>query len=307
MDRFDLPLLLIVCLLGSACNPRPANPDCGDNCTTSIPSSSTAEETASSADLTGGPSGSGSGSETAVTSSETAVASNDTTAADTASFVQPMDLGRSEFCDVYAQDCPAGEKCIVCAKDNKATWGCSPIVSQGAAAGEPCTVSECEDNCDRASMCFFADADGHGICVNFCTGLPDSPECPKMGSVCLPMGDGIYADCSLPCDPLAPACGGDTACIWYQNTFTCRPAGNVGLDQPCQPSAYECADELLCVDSSQGKDCPGTGCCTTPCDASDPQGASVCPHADEGQVCQPFMPNGEPIPGAEHIGACVWP
>lgn len=59
-------------------------------------------------------------------------------------FLSEPDGGGTGFeCDVFAQDCPPGEKCVPWANDGGGVWNatrCSPVDDDPAAPGEPCTV-----------------------------------------------------------------------------------------------------------------------------------------------------------------------
>jgi len=87
-------------------------------------------------------------------------------------------------CDVFAQDCPAGEKCVPWANDGGSEWNatrCTPVADDPAATGEPCTVeggpTSGVDDCNDHTICWDVDARDHGTCIPLCQGDEANPEC----------------------------------------------------------------------------------------------------------------------------------
>ena len=72
------------------------------------------------------------------------------------SFIQDPDGGGVNIeCDIWAQDCPDGEKCMPWANDGGNSWNatrCSPLDPNPGQPGDACTVEGCGvsgiDNCD---------------------------------------------------------------------------------------------------------------------------------------------------------------
>mgnify|MGYP006921782934 CR=1 FL=1 len=81
-------------------------------------------------------------------------------------------------CDIFAQDCPEGEKCVPFASTDSGVWDgnkCVPVQGDQA-PGEDCTwtgIVEATDDCDANSICWNAELVGDqyvGTCVAQCTG-----------------------------------------------------------------------------------------------------------------------------------------
>lgn len=202
-------------------------------------------------------------------------------------------------CDVWAQDCPRGEKCQPWANDGGDTWNasrCSPLDETPGVAGDPCSVEGSGvsgiDTCDIASMCFAVDAEtNEGTCVARCEGSEANPVCAN-GLACM-MGFSGYMNLCLPvCDPLAPACAVDEVCA---HTASHDPQGAPFVCQPVpplmpQPYAAECRGlaicdaGLACVWAENVPSCAGDQrCCTLLGDSLAPP---ACP--DIGQSCIPI-------------------
>jgi hypothetical protein len=215
--------------------------------------------------------------------------------------------GSSEECDLWAQDCPPGEKCMPWANDGGNAWNaakCSSIQRDPDEIGESCTVQESGvsgiDSCEAGSMCFHVDADNEGTCVAFCKGDETNPICDAPDHVCPISGDGILNLCLPTCDPLAPDCAQGDMCIPTHNEwFICAPdvSGDAGADgDPCE-FVNVCDPGLVCAPAEVLPDCEASGCCTPYCDLQAPDCA-----ADE--VCVPYFEPGNAPPGYENVGIC---
>jgi len=229
---------------------------------------------------------------------------------DTSTFVTNDDVGSATACDLFAQDCDEGFKCVPCATHRQEwdSWRCAPVSPNGSSVGESCSVSGCNDDCDQNSVCHFAVPAnaGDGVCVGMCTETPERPQCIDRDATCLLQADGIDAECSLPCDPLAPSCPENTTCHFFRIAFTCRPSEAQGAyGDACTIDALDCDEGLACVSGDAIPDCGGSFCCTTLCDLSDPMASAGCPDLIAGQACVQFEPNGEPVPGADDVGSCA--
>lgn len=222
------------------------------------------------------------------------------------------DAGISD-CDIFAQDCPEGEKCTIYASVTEGAWDtnrCVPVVGDND-RDAPCVYhgfAEGTDDCDAESMCWnLREVDGElvGYCTDFCSGSADDPTCPGgedegacEGYGCAVMGNGYMALCLPHCDPLADACPEGTACYWSNLAFVCREATtNVPTGDPCG-FANDCAPGNACVSGEQLPSCEGSACCAQLCDL---QGADGC--AVEGTVCTDYF-LADPACAA---GACVIP
>ena len=211
-------------------------------------------------------------------------------------FIEMPDGGGAAFeCDIFAQDCPEGEKCMPWANDGGSAWNatrCSPIEGDPGQPGDACTVDGSGvsglDNCDIGGMCWDVDPEVlTGFCVALCS-IGDVP-CPDANS-CVIANDGALAVCLPTCDPLAQDCDGGHGCYPFRNgdtSFACVPEGllvEVGQQVPpmCPPGSTDVDGALLasCDDDAEV-------CCATFCDPAAPvcEGELVCsPLEDEPSV-----------------------
>jgi len=216
-----------------------------------------------------------------------------------------------EDCDVFAQECPEGEKCVAVITDGGGAWNaarCVPVLGMGV-AGDPCTaksVAEGLDSCAKGAMCWGVDMDGHGTCVGLCEGSWEAHTCPDPHVSCTINQSGTLNLCLPVCEPLLQDCGPGEACYpIYDDEFACAPDASGDAGAANDPCAFinECAAGLLCGDPMfVGAGCaPGSsGCCTPFCGFPD----GACPNPDQ-QCVQWFdpamLPEGDSWLG---IGAC---
>jgi hypothetical protein len=130
------------------------------------------------------------------------------------------DMGAANLeCDVFAQDCPEGQKCTAWADDGGDAWNatkCAPVAETPGAPGDACLVEGSAvsgiDDCDRGAMCFFVDPDtAAGTCTRLCSGTPDAPVCSQ-GTTCVLSNAGVLNLCLQTCDPDAPTCPQGQTC-----------------------------------------------------------------------------------------------
>ena len=212
-------------------------------------------------------------------------------------------------CDVWAQDCPAGEKCGAEGPPpiNSGSIACAPIVPGPAQLGEPCQVLVeghlGPDTCDIGLYCNDVDpVTQQGTCRSLCTGDINDPTCPT-GQVCvntaLPM-------CLDACDPRLDTCPGDAGCLALYPEFGCWSGGSEpkkGLFEACEyPDA--CGSGLACFSSEGASECDSNdiGCCIPYCDLDHPD---TCPGV--GQQCTPYYGPGEAPAGLTDLGVCLLP
>lgn len=231
----------------------------------------------------------------------------------------PPDGGGTRLeCDIWAQDCPEGEKCMPWANDGGGSWNatrCSPLDPSPRRVGEPCTVEGSGvsgiDDCELGSMCWGVDAEtNQGVCVAFCDGNLSSPICKDPTTECLVANDGVLILCLPSCDPLLGGCGEAEGC--YPNEsggFFCVPDASGDNGEHGDPCDYlnDCDPGLLCVAPERVFDCFGVGCCTEACDleAEDPNAA--CSGFANGEVCTAYFAPGQPPPDLDHLGVCIVP
>jgi hypothetical protein len=233
------------------------------------------------------------------------------------SFVCPTDDPTGVFqCDMFAQDCPAGEKCMPWANDGGNSWNatrCSPIAENPAQPGDECSVEGSGvsgiDDCDLGSMCWDVDPETNtGVCQAMCTGDASNPLCEDPATACVNVNDGAIVLCLPSCDPLLQDCPAGQACYGINDVFTCVPdaSGEMGtFGDPCE-YINVCDPGLFCANAEAVPNCNGSlGCCSEFCDLDDAAGDGQCSGAAGGQVCVPWSDN--PSPGLEDVGACVIP
>ena len=122
------------------------------------------------------------------------------------------DLPPTIECDLFAQDCPADEKCMPWSNNGGPAWNatrCSPLDPNPTQVGEPCLVAGSGvsgvDNCDIGLMCWNVDEMSVGVCEDFCTGSEDNPICASPDDVCFVANSGAIALCFAVCDPMVAA------------------------------------------------------------------------------------------------------
>lgn len=216
-------------------------------------------------------------------------------------------------CDVWAQDCCFGDKCVAWANDGGSVWNatrCSAVSPEPHAPGEPCTVEGSGvsglDDCDATSYCWnVPPGELMGECVAMCQGSPDAPECPA-GSDCIIANDGVLILCFEQCDPLAPDCGEGQSCVWIEGAPHCIQVGpsEASVGDPCE-SQVTCNDVGYCVAGATFPGCAAAGCCSPFCSALEPEGDAACMALDASLGCTPLYEPGRAPPGLEHLGACT--
>ena len=225
-------------------------------------------------------------------------------------FIDEPDGGGLTFeCDVFAQDCPPGEKCMPWANDGGTQWNatrCAPVADMPGMAGDACMVEGSPysgiDSCDLGGMCWEVDPETlTGTCVAMCTGGPDAPMC-EPGFECVMANDGVLALCLASCNPLAQDCFEGEGCYPVTpSIFECAPdaSGGAGAGQPCD-YINACTPGTMCADIGLVPDCMGpAGCCTSFCSLGDPA-----PPCLPGQTCEPYFALGSAPPGYELLGVC---
>lgn len=209
-------------------------------------------------------------------------------------------------CDVWAQDCPDGERCMPWANDGGIHWNsvrCSPD-APSADIGDPCTVEGSAvssfDNCPLGSMCLFVEPSTNlGTCVANCSGSEADPVCADPNDVCQIAFDGVMINCLPTCNPLLQNCGQGGCYHDDAGTFACGPTIGNGLlpGEPCG-APWDCLPGSTCIDGDVLFDCDGEDCCTSFCDLD-------APSCTDGSVCTPWHDEGQAPPGLELVGLCV--
>jgi hypothetical protein len=217
-------------------------------------------------------------------------------------------------CDIFAQDCPNGEKCNPYATDGGSSWDgtlCVDVDASPAAIGDECTVvgsgTSGLDDCVLGAMCWNVDVEtNEGTCIELCSGSEANPNCDTPGTVCVISNDGVLPLCALPCDPILQDCAGNEACYPTAATFTCAPdaSGEEGSYGNACAFLNVCDPGLFCATAESVPGCNSAACCSEFCDLNDP---GVCSGAVGGQECVAWYEEGQAPPGFEHIGACAIP
>jgi hypothetical protein len=219
-------------------------------------------------------------------------------------------------CDVIAQDCPLGEKCMPWANDGGNAWNatrCSPVAENPGQPGDECTVDGTGvsgvDDCDLGSMCWNVDPETNiGTCVSMCSGDEASPVCEDPGTACVNVNDGAIVLCLPSCDPLLQDCPEGQACYGIDDAFSCVPdaSGELGLYGDACEFINVCDPGLFCASAEAVPSCTGSlGCCSEFCDLGNEAGNAQCSGAAGGQECVAW--SEDPLPGFEAVGACVIP
>jgi hypothetical protein len=234
-------------------------------------------------------------------------------------FIDTPDGGGVSFeCDLFAQDCPAGEKCMPWANDGGPSWNatrCSPLDPNPAQVGDECMVEGSGvsgiDNCDIGLMCWNVDENALGVCEDMCTGSADNPICENPDDVCSIANDGAIVLCLASCDPLIQDCQIENeVCYPINEDWACAPdaSGEMGAyGEPCE-FINACDQGSVCVGAAAFTNCAGaTGCCSNVCDINNANADADCQALDAGQACEPWYIEGMAPPMMEDVGVCALP
>ncbi len=232
-------------------------------------------------------------------------------------FIEIPDGGPPPGCDVWAQDCPSGEKCMPWANDGGNVWNalkCVEIVDDPGVPGDTCEVMGSgvsgNDTCDLGGMCWGVDPEtNEGVCVQMCLGEQQAPLCDEPEHSCVIVNEGVLTICLPQCDPLLQTCAANEGCYPVNGEFICAPdasgpqLGTYG--DPCE-AINMCDAGLFCAAAAGVPNCQGSlGCCSDFCDLDSANPDADCNGA--GQQCLPWYEDGEGGPSTEFIGACVLP
>jgi hypothetical protein len=206
-------------------------------------------------------------------------------------------------CDLVAQDCPEGEKCMPWANDGGVMWNasrCSPLDPDPDAPNDPCTVEGSGvsgiDSCGLGAMCFEVDPKTNiGVCRSFC--LPGVEPCAAEDA-CVTYVPGIVEVCVPACDPLAPDCPQPGSCVPEHQGFVCVPGIGADPGASCT-GAHDCASGSMCVSGDLLPSCASLGCCSEACDLAGPDN---CPGTT---TCTPW--DADAPPPWDDVGVCVLP
>lgn len=218
-------------------------------------------------------------------------------------------------CDIFEQDCPAGEKCMPWSSTGGSAWDatrCSPIDPNPNGVGDPCTVEGSGvsgiDDCDGTSMCWAVDPETNmGTCIAFCTCSADNPICEPEATVCSISNEGVLVICLPVCNPLdLQACPTGQMCTDSPSgIFVCIPDASGRMGEVGDPCAYKnvCDPGLFCGDPGSVPGCAdSSGCCSSFCTIGDNAACLA------GQECVPWYEQGQaPDSCLAEVGACTVP
>jgi hypothetical protein len=209
-------------------------------------------------------------------------------------------------CDIWAQDCPRGQKCNPVSEGGVFDWNgdrCIPVPLMPKGIGEACSFESNDqwsgvDDCALGAFCWAE------VCTPICIGSPDNPSCSP-GLECVITSYGALAICLPECIPLGFPCqDAESLCIPdpdLPGLFHCvaDETGDQGqVFSPCQ-SDQNCDYGMMCGINVAIECPPDQGCCTPFCDLTQP----ICP--GDGQTCNPWNLNNPVPPGLQDVGFCT--
>ncbi|MBK8239144.1 MAG: hypothetical protein IPK74_26775 [Deltaproteobacteria bacterium] len=211
------------------------------------------------------------------------------------------------LCDLWAQDCNVGEKCVPWVADGSGdpessclSTRCSTVAPDPVAPGGTCTVQDGPwsgfDDCEVGSYCWGVDpVTLEGTCAAVCGGNEANPLCGD-GEVCFQGFSGIVVACTPTCDPLAPTCDAGSACVMTDGAPpACLPAEFAAPAEQGAPCDHRlgCTGGFVCMAADAVAGCADpASCCTAVCDVDAPTCAAQTP------VCTPLV-------GVRGAGACT--
>ena len=225
------------------------------------------------------------------------------------------DIPNGGECNLFEQDCMAGQKCNAWSMDGGIFPDgakCVPIMGERL-PGEGCTLEGSfgngVDDCVEGSICLDIDNSGKAACVAFCQGNMEDPTCPDVKDKCAFLFEPTVPLCFPGCDPLAQDCSPVETCVpniaaLGAEFFVCMPRVFEELPGQYGDACYAlsgCDPSYLCIFAENVPGCGGTYCCSTYCDLSMPDS---CGSFDETLSCIPWFNPGEATPGYEDVSVC---
>lgn len=234
----------------------------------------------------------------------------------------------SRVCDVFAQDCEAGEKCLstrpyaqpILVEDGVPAW-CTMIADAPLGPGDACIVDRdayrvegvAFDDCAAGLLCWGLDDDGRGRCESLCVAGYAAPTCAP-DSTC-PIDAGAHARVCVPrCIPRTDDCEREEeGCYLQSSQWGCYPSdafvddreGSTGY--PCS-YAFHCRDDHVCLDKDEFAGCPVDGgyggCCAKLCALGDAGADASCAADAPDRVCRPWL-EAEDAGGYADLGVCI--
>lgn len=275
MLRAPCPLLLAI----AACGPIASTSPTGD--TTTGPADTSTSNTAT------GTTASSDDTQPTSAPSVTTTPDSESSATTVMLFLEPDHP--DTWCDVFAQDCPAGQKCNFFSENlghpptRVLDQRCVPLAPNPVPPDELCHFNEPGvglDDCAAGSFCmpYYSDGAGTSVCVSICGGSLNQPTCPEHHSCVIPEG-GLFW-CAFNCDDLLQDCAEGLTCTLGSCQFNSRGTFDRPPGAACN-SISDCVPKATCVPAKFVPDCPDEQCCTELCDLQ-----AKPPCALPGQSCQ---------------------
>ena len=221
------------------------------------------------------------------------------------------DVGSSNTCDAFLQDCTRGEKCVPWSPDGGLTTLLKCVdITGNVEINRPCVApkggADGIDDCILGAICWHLDEDENGFCVGQCTGSIDEALCPS-GLACYISQSEAVTVCIPECDPLVQDCLlKDQLCVAAGVGFECMndASGDTGKFNDTCDAPNGCNPGLVCLEpleASSACDPLAQGCCQPFCLLPD----EPCPNED--QQCRPWFAPPDVLPGYENLGVCAVP
>ncbi len=138
---------------------------------------------------------------TATTTTTTATTTTIATADGVSGMCDSLNCEESEGvmneCDNFAQDCPAGQKCVAYSSNGAGGWDALKCVGVTGMdkPGDTCTSKgDGVDSCIKGAICWGVSREGMGTCVALCTGSWEAPVCENT-AFCTISGLGLINLC----------------------------------------------------------------------------------------------------------------
>jgi hypothetical protein len=228
----------------------------------------------------------------------------------------PDQGGSGGQCNLFLQDCNAGEKCTAWNMDGGIFPNGTKCVPQTGdkLPGDSCQLEgsfgEGVDDCAAGALCLDIDNSGQATCVAYCSGDMQNPECPGSEDKCAFLFEPTVPLCFPACDPLTQNCADDEACVpniaaLGSEYFVCMPLVFEEIPGQYGDACYAisgCDRGYQCIFAENVPNCAGDMyCCSTWCDITMPD---TCKAFDPTIDCVPWYEEGQETPGYENVGIC---
>lgn len=223
---------------------------------------------------------------------------------DTSESGQDTGGGQGSMCDLFAQNCDEGLKCMYACDGPSCVPRCRPTVPDANSQGDSCVAAppeaELPDDCDTQTLCWTGESSpGEGTCEPLCTGSAALPRCDDPDRVC-----ALQSVCLRRCDPLLQDCPVAQGCFDVDvGTFVCwNIAPEPELDGEVCGGNTLCQPGSTCAFADTLPECPGRRCCTPLCDVE--EGDADCAGTGAAVTCVPYTVE---VPSSPSLGVCAVP